>query len=568
MSSFILYLLEASSVLAVLYALYWLFLSKETFFSLNRFFLLAILALSFLFPFLSFDVSPSVDHVIDKPVGELRNIRMAYYDVFEALPLEVSDNSTLAKTDNQPVREKANIWPLLLTIVLIIYGSGVVAVMFRLIWSYRWIRRLKKTSRQEVIHGLTVVKVSHQVVPFSFMNAVFVHQEAVQGEDFDQILAHEKTHIQERHSFDLLFVQLSAAFLWFNPVIWQLAKSLKTTHEYIADKKTIDQGYSLVTYQTLLLRQLISNNSYGLIHNFNLSFIKKRITMMNVKKSGWCGKAKVVAVLSAVVVFSLVLMQCNSKLDEQDLLDTQASTQEISTEIDVPVLPEWEFDFNLNPNSPTINLTVSENEITIDGEVIEADQIASVLEKISDKQTVILARIDRTQPMALVRDVHEEFRKANLLKMLYFGETPAGEEIKVAIHLPPYLGNAENIQVKIDDEYARENNMALLKIQMDEDNGPATQQEVYDFVKAQIANQNPNYVVSARFKDDVTYHAYLANVYYMQKSFYEIYNERAEEIYGEDFREIFRNRLTKDDYAKVYEAVKQGVPMAISIAED
>jgi beta-lactamase regulating signal transducer with metallopeptidase domain len=141
--------------------------------------------------------------------------------------------------------------------------------------------------------GVKIIKLPFPTAPFSFFRYVFVRDEMVGTPEFDHILAHERTHIQQKHSLDLIFVQLLAAFLWFNPVIWLLIKSLKTTHEYIADKKIINSGYSLVEYQTLLLKQLISNNSFGLVHNFNLSFIKKRITMMTHKKSGWSGKVKV-----------------------------------------------------------------------------------------------------------------------------------------------------------------------------------------------------------------------------------------------------------------------------------
>ena len=159
--------------------------------------------------------------------------------------------------------------------------------------------------------------------------------------EFDQILAHERTHIQQKHSIDLIFVQLLAAFFWFNPVIWRLIKSLKTTHEYIADKKIINSGYSLVEYQTLLLKQLISNNSFGLVHNFNLSFIKKRITMMKNKKSGWSGKVKVAMTIAITLIGGAIIIQCNSRIDEQVSLKSEIpSTLEFAQGVDLPRLPE------------------------------------------------------------------------------------------------------------------------------------------------------------------------------------------------------------------------------------
>ncbi|MEQ9443615.1 MAG: M56 family metallopeptidase [Cyclobacteriaceae bacterium] len=565
MSSLILYLLEANGLLAILYALYWLLLRKETFFSFNRFFLLAIMASSLLIPLLSFDLFPSAHSVISKPMGELRDMRISYYDAFEAWSHKAAYPSPITEHTDDPLgKEKADTQPWLLSLTLMLYCIGLVAVIFRLIGSYRWIQRLKSSSQQEVIQGIRVVKVPHPIAPFSFLNLVFVHEDTMPNEDFDQILAHEKTHIREGHSLDLLFVQLAAAGLWFNPVVWQLIKSLKTTHEYIADKNTINQGYSLVTYQTLLLRQLISTNSYGLIHNFNLSFIKKRITMMNIEKSGWAGRAKVALALSTVLVFSLVLVQCNSKNDEQILRESQASSEGI----DVPVLPESGFKFKGDP-ATAVTLSVDDNQITLDGEKVEIGDIAPTLKSESGEHDVIIFRIDRTQPMSLVREVQNEVRKADRLKILYLGQTSDGKPVDVAIMLPPLPGSRSGMtQPKLDDKFVRENNLNLYKVTTDEKAGPAKQQKVYDFVKDQVAEQKKNYVISARFSDDDTFNQYLAEVYHLQQAFYQLYEERSQEMYGESYWDLFEIKDTSEKYAEMYDAVKQDMPMNISIAED
>ncbi|MBE61234.1 MAG: hypothetical protein CMB89_02625, partial [Flammeovirgaceae bacterium] len=307
MSKLILYLLEASASLAVLYALYLLVLRKLTFFSFNRFFLLAILVVSLALPLLSFELFPSADHVVTKPVAELREMRLAYYQALDDWVFERRSTTELTGANSNFMGSSEMDWKKGLLFTLFgLYLCGIIVLLSRTLWTYTWMRRLKSKHPSEVIDGVLVVKVPYPMAPFSFMNAVFVFEETLQDESFLQILAHEKTHIKQRHSIDLIFVQLIVAIHWFNPAVWHLIKSLKTTHEYIVDKQMINQGYSLVEYQTLLLRQLISNNSYGLVHNFNLSFIKKRITMMKIKESGMAGKAKVAVVFAAVVVYSSV----------------------------------------------------------------------------------------------------------------------------------------------------------------------------------------------------------------------------------------------------------------------
>ncbi|MDF9800748.1 Zn-dependent protease with chaperone function [Catalinimonas alkaloidigena] len=572
MSSLFIYLLEASGVLLLLYALYWLLLRKETFFSLNRFFLLAIVVFSFLIPLLSFDLLTASASVVDNPIAKLRDVRIAYHDAFDIWTHESLGNASIReKTYSNPANTIQDKQTLFLNITYIVYGVGFAAVILRLIWSYCWILRLKNSSQKETVDGLTVVQVTHQIAPFSFLNSVFVHQAMLDSKDFDQVLAHEKTHIQQRHSLDLLIVQLAAALLWFNPVIWQLIKSLKGTHEYIADKKTIDQGYSLVTYQTLLLRQLISVNSHGLIHNFNLSFVKKRISMMTIEKSGWAGKAKVAMVLSASIIFSLVMMQCNTSMDDQVLTESSNSASLAGNNMDVPVLPTsaaGQFDWS---RENTLKLRISDNKVLINEEPVAVEQIISVAKSLSAPDDVIVTQIDQNQSMGLVRKVQNELRKANRLKIIYLGQSSNGEQIAVPIFLPPAPEIEEEVGYripKITDEYAKEHNISMLKIQMQEDEAAADQQKVYAFAKEQIAQQNTNYVVSARFSDNDSYRDYLVSLYHLKEAFYQIYDERAQETYGIRFSEISQNRSASEEYQSMYDAIRQGLPMAISIAEN
>ncbi|MFY0651633.1 MAG: M56 family metallopeptidase [Cyclobacteriaceae bacterium] len=563
MTSLILYLLEASAALAILYALYLLLLRKETFFNLNRFFLLAVLAVSLLFPFVSFDFLPSKESLVGKPIENLSEIRISYYDA-----LEVWSNDGLASTGSSggfSEYTEASTQSLVLTILMVIYGAGLVAMIFRLIWTYTWIFRLKKCNPKESIDGVTVVKVPQQMAPFSFMNAVFVHEGMMDSDEFSQIMAHEKTHIRQWHSLDLIFVQLLAAVLWFNPVVWLLIKSLKTTHEYIADKKMINQGYSLVEYQSLLLRQLISNNSYGLVHNFNLSFIKKRITMMKIQESGWAGKVKVAFVLSVALVFSLLIVQCNSKIDEQVSMANETVSSVESNDLILPVLPETGFKFDGDPAN-TMEFTIDENKLSINGKFFEVNEIASVLEKSNMNQHgAIILKVDKSQSMEMVSDVQWELRKANRRKLLYIGRTTEGEQVEMAFLLPPVPGSKDGPQLpKIDDAYAKEHDMDLLKIKLGNKAGSANQTRVYEFVMDQMAKGKSNYVVSAKHEDDDTYGDYLVNLTYIQEGFNQIYQERAQRMFGKNFYDLDKkDKAEKEQYL----AVRKGVPRAISVAE-
>ena len=175
MSKLILYLLEASASLAVLYALYLLVLRKLTFFSFNRFFLLAILVVSLALPLLSFELFPSADHVVTKPVAELREMRLAYYQALDDWVFERRSTTELTGANSNFMGSSEMDWKKGLLFTLFgLYLCGIIVLLSRTLWTYTWMRRLKSKHPSEVIDGVLVVKVPYPMAPFSFMNAVFV----------------------------------------------------------------------------------------------------------------------------------------------------------------------------------------------------------------------------------------------------------------------------------------------------------------------------------------------------------------------------------------------------------
>ncbi len=558
------YLLESSALLAFFYLLYVLVLRKETFFSLNRFFLLGILAFSLLFPLVSFDISPTEVSVLERPIAEISKARMSYYEAMAAWEFEARSAAGSTQTAAEPgVMVSTGVDWLRLAIngILLLYAIGVVVCLSRTFWSLRWIRKVISSHSYEEMDGIKVVKLPQPISPFSFLNYVFVPDSLVDSSEFQQILAHEKTHIEQRHSVDLLIVQLLAAFLWFNPVIWQLIKSLKTTHEYIADKKIITSGYSLVEYQTLLLKQLISNNSFGLVHNFNLSFIKKRITMMTNKQSGWSGKVKVAMAIAGTVLFSAIIVQCNSKMDDAVSLEKSLAEADLAESVDLPTVKANGYKAKSRTDSLTYN--IADDQITWKGKHYDIDEFVALVGtfKLSENGMVVM-RIDKDQSMGLVRKLQTAMRKANQRKVLYVAETTDKARFEMPFLLPPtsdYV-NDNNPRQPTIEELAAEGKFDILKIDMGKNSGEAIKGIVYDFVQSHVTRGSTNYVVSAGFDDDDTYNDYLVTLCHIQQAFDQIYQERAQEMFGKDF-------YTLEFGKSEYNAVRQDIPKAISIAD-
>lgn len=116
--------------------------------------------------------------------------------------------------------------------------------------------------------------------PFSFCKTIFIN-ENLSGKKRDAILEHEKYHIYHHHYLDVLIMEFFTRLFWFNPVLWLVRRELKNISEFQADRSVLDDGHELYSYQTLILEELMGQNSF-LTNGFNNSFTKKRfITMKN-----------------------------------------------------------------------------------------------------------------------------------------------------------------------------------------------------------------------------------------------------------------------------------------------
>lgn len=564
MTKVIMYLAESGAVLAFFYLLYVLVLKRETFFNLNRFFLLGILVFSIVFPFMSFDSSPAKIPLLEQQVQEISKFRMSYYDAMARWEFENFREKPLAGGKEYVESEATFNWADFgIKAFLTLYVIGVALCLSRITVGFYRLWRMTVIYPKENVDGLKVVRLPNPVAPFSFLNYVFVHKDTVVSPEFEQILAHENVHVEQRHSLDLIFVQFLASFLWFNPLIWKLIKSLKATHEYIADEKIMNSGYSLVEYQTMLLSQLISNNSNGLVHNFNLSFIKKRITMMKNNKSGRSGKVKVAMALSVVVLSSVIFIQCNSGLDEQVSHNVEhSSVVDFAHGVDLPVLPETKYKFT-GDMEDAVDLTITGNQVMINGKGYGLDEVVPVLKEVTQSErSIMILRVDKDQRMKFVREVMDQLREADRRKLLYLGKNAQGEKVEVALLLPPSKqGMAKYHEAPLPDphELVASGQLKSLKIDLGQNESVETRQKVYDFVMGHVKNSSRDYVVIGDYADEDRFGDYLVNVLDIQEGFKLVYQEKAREIHEKDYLE-----LEKEEFA----AIRKEIPMAVHIANN
>ena len=297
MGIFFVYILKASLCLAVYYLFYRLLLSKETFHRFNRIALLGLLVFSGVVPF------------VEVTMQEAPQVSQTFLSL-EDMMLPVDE--PLGVLEEEPVRFP---WSAL---VFLVYALGILFFLVRHLWSLGRMIRLLRTSRKEIMEGgITLFVHKEKVAPFSWMKMIAV-SEGDLAENGKAILTHERAHIHNRHSWDLLLAEACVFLQWFNPAAWLLKQELQTIHEYEADEWVIRNGIDAKTYQLLIIKKAVGARLYSIANSFNHSSLKKRITMMIKKKSNPWARLKYFYVLplAAVAVAAFARPEVSDKLDE------------------------------------------------------------------------------------------------------------------------------------------------------------------------------------------------------------------------------------------------------------
>ena len=258
MTGFLIYDAKVAVLIVVFYMFYRLLLSKETFHRVNRVVLLSTALLSFILPLCVITTHQTV--VLDAvPMVSVGNVQM-----------EVA-------TDEQPAQ-----WQYVIPLLYII---GVVVVLSHTLLSvWRVLMLVRRSERIPQADGTTLCVVPDEVPPFSFCSFIVMNRNDYNTGD-SAILAHERGHIRQHHSCDVLLVDLLTALQWFNPAMWMLRADLRAIHEYEADGAVLSQGINARQYQYLLITKAASIGGYSIANGISHSTLKNRITMMLQKKS-------------------------------------------------------------------------------------------------------------------------------------------------------------------------------------------------------------------------------------------------------------------------------------------
>ena len=286
---FVQYAFESGTCMAVMFGIYWLFMRKETYFQFNRIYLLSTVALSCLIPLGNFNINGLLNET--SAVSILTSLGKAI-SIPEVTITEGSRNGFSIYSN----------WPQL---VIWIYLLGASFLFFRIIIGIVKIDRMKKTGKTVYHDNYSVIYITQHFVPFSFFRTIFINENLIDHTEKSQIIDHEFIHIRQLHTYDNLIIGVFLVLFWFNPFMWLIKRSLRNTHEYLADNGIKKSRSNVENYQALLIKQIQGLSPLIVTNNFN-SIIKNRIKMMYKRKSSVLAKFKPLLILPSILCLSLL----------------------------------------------------------------------------------------------------------------------------------------------------------------------------------------------------------------------------------------------------------------------
>lgn len=215
--------------------------------------------------------------------------------------------------------ETSNFSLILANWLTIIYLTGVILLLLRFGIQTVSIFKLIRKSPTETINGIRIKKLEQDSGPFSFFGWIFINRKSLKKNEVNEVLIHELTHARQKHSIDVLLAEIVNITCWLNPFSWLLKKEIRQNLEYMADRKVIESGIEIKSYQYHLLG-LTYKSQQGLSNSFNISHLKQRIIMMNKKKTGSTGYIKYT--LFTIPAFVLLLtgnISCSSEVAKTDV---------------------------------------------------------------------------------------------------------------------------------------------------------------------------------------------------------------------------------------------------------
>ena len=303
MKGLLFYLIQVLTCSGILYGYYHLFLRNKKFHVYNRFYLLIAATISILIPFLDIPVSFTSNETNGSFV--LKTIKSISSGDFS----ESSSAPALIKNNSISALNLAWCCYILLSIIMIV----------RILVSLEKIRQIKKKYPVQKLNSIYFLNTNEPGTPFSFFRWMFWNQKIdLISEKGEQVFRHELFHIEQKHSLDIVYMELLATFFWINPFMHLIKNEIKVIHEFLADRFAVAQSKNWEYAELLLMQSL--DTQHRLANPFFYNQIKRRIAMItSSQKTSYQYLRKIMVLPVAIIVVALFAFSYKSKKENRSL---------------------------------------------------------------------------------------------------------------------------------------------------------------------------------------------------------------------------------------------------------
>ena len=325
--------------IALFYAFYRLFFYKDTFFTWRRAALLCFFAISAVYPLLNIQTWITEQ----EPMVAMADL---YADI------------VLPEFTITPEQATSDWKTLLLQTVGFAYWGMVIVLAIRFFIQLAGIIRLAFRCQKAKIGNTNVHLLRQASGPFSFFHWIFIHPTSHTEDELSEILTHEQTHANQWHSIDVLVSEIVCIFCWFNPFAWLMKREIRTNLEYLADNRVLETGHDSKAYQYHLLGLSHHKAAATIYNSFNVLPLKKRIKMMNKKRTREIGRTKYLMFLPLAALLMII----------SNIEAVARTTKEMAKDV-IEAVEE-----NLASNSTTPEMEVATEAIPVETPISQQDK--------------------------------------------------------------------------------------------------------------------------------------------------------------------------------------------------
>ena len=301
------YALKTSLCLAIIFLFYTLLLKQMTYYTCNRYFLLIFSIFSFIVPFISINV------LVHAPEENT----FSFIDKIQPIaahPIIVNSSNAADQL----------YWQILSAVWFIVSA----VLFFRLLVQLLSIRKIRSKAILFVDGEAKFYNLSEPVMPFSFFNSIFINQKNYTFSELQRILDHERVHVQQKHTVDVLVTEIICILNWFNPFAWLIRNAVRQNLEFIADHAVLIKGVDKKDYQYLLLK-VTGDSPASIANSFTFSSLKNRILMINKTKTSRFHLLKFVLLIPMIIF--ILLASRNGKENERVITGVKSTSAETFT---------------------------------------------------------------------------------------------------------------------------------------------------------------------------------------------------------------------------------------------